>query len=360
MASDSNIGTWIVIGLLVVAVAQITGIYDFSKFAVAQETPQTPQEQDKETADLLCPVGSDTSNTMTVGPMKQKWAPTTSMSSINARVFEVSKKTDGTYDTFKASNDLGSKTDSSTLTVGGKDKIGIVYGYLSSYGSRWVELVAPCTPFQSGSYDSATNEIVANSTSGITFRVKNGYTGLQQGFDGSQNETINSAGVGKFEVTLQTVEKEGISAGTDENGVVGNIIFVVELNKSTYDETATAFGSLLKTPVPTFYTLTNTDSYAVAFVTTGGPDPKQDAIRYFDRNLGTLSVTAESGENPVGGSQTIGLGNVKLCVFDEQWSLDTIIGKPVFGAEKLKDGAPAGTTAGSYGSEGDCKIFDVT
>lgn len=339
--------------------------YDITA-AISGETPQTPAQATQEkVATTVCPPGSDTTNTMTIGPMKQKWSPTTSMSTINARVFKISKSVDANgnvvYDTFKSSNDEGSKTDSSTLSVGAQDKMGLIYGYLSAYGSRWIEFTAPCQAFSTGSYiTSGKNEIVKNSSSGITFRVKNGYSGLQQDFVGGQNETINQAGVGKFEVTLQTVENEGISAGTDENNVVGNVILIVELNKSTYDETATTFESLSKTTVPSFYTLTNTDSYAVAFVTAGGPDPNQEASRYFDRNLGKLSVTAESGENPVGGSQTIGLGNVKLCVFDEQWSLDTITGAPVFGAEKLKDGAPAGTTAGSYGSEGDCKIFDVT
>ena len=358
--ANNNIAIWLVVGLLAVFIL----FPDFNLSSVTKTAAEVQIEQAKVTEDVLCPPGSDPSNTMTLGPIKQKWAPTTSMTSINSRIFEVSQKADGTYDTFKASNDLGSKADSTTLTVGGKDKIGIIYGYdgagAVNYYGRWVEVTAPCKPFQTGSYDSGSNELIQNASSGITFTIKNSDTGLVQDFAGTQNETIGTAEYGYFDFTqVQTVEKEGISAGTDRAGNVGNVIVTVEVNGTMYDEEVTTFGSLVSAVAPSFYTVANTDSKVRAFTTKGCPDPRQESVKFCQENWGRLAVKAASGVNPYGdntgtAATEIGLGNVKVCLFDQDYALNTKTGEPIFAYEN-----DAGTAIGKFGSTGLCVILDV-
>lgn len=355
MAKGDLTNVLVIAALLFVILAAGQNIFgwDFKGIFVTAEVAK--EEVVKITESALCPPGADPSNTMTIGPLKKAWNPTDDLAGCNSRVFKVSQKVDGTYDSFGAANDEGNKDDGAAVTVGGLDKIGIIYAYDNlTFYSRYVDFTAPCRPFSTGSFDAGMNELIANASSGITTTIKNSDTSLDNPGDGTNNETIGSGEYGYFDFTqLQTAEHEGISA-TDG----GYYLIVVEQNGSMYDETKTKLGSLSVVSTPAFYIVANVDSVTTTFKQTGCPLPG-DGTTMCQQNLGRLTVKAETGVNPTGGSGTeagdVGLGDIKLTYLDAEWYLDTTTGAPKYGYQKDTDR----TAAGHYGSVGVTELLRV-
>lgn len=106
---------------------------------------------------------TDSSVTMTIGPLQDKYNSATSMSTIYSRVFIDDQ-------------DMGLKADSTTMNVGPGNKVDIYYaenatGSTNYYARKVPTFNAPCTAFITAAKDAGTNKLVKNGT--ITFRIYN-------------------------------------------------------------------------------------------------------------------------------------------------------------------------------------------
>ena len=336
---------------------------DFAGVAQTPEEKAAVVETTVETDDLQCFKGADFSNTGTVGPMSRWMKPTENVGGLDAYIFESAER-NGKYEPFTAANKIGAKDDSATDTFGGLNKLGIIYGYANeSFYERWVEFKVPCKKFLTSQYDTGSNELVKNASSGLTIKIKpsdQGTTDTTPG-DGTHNESIGAGQYGSWDIIIETIEEEGISAGTDELGKVFKQGYSFEFNKSLYDETTFSISGLSKGTLPDYYTEAQTDSLTVFYETTGCPDPTQKGTTYCTVNLGTLKLASESGENPAGGSQqdaaSVGRGDIKVCSHDQGFFVDTDSGAPDVGYAD-NDGVAVGFLSGSDGSS-NCWLLSV-
>ena len=330
-----------ILGVLLIAVLlDGAGIISLSQIT-GKEPAVTPT--------VISEICSDPSNTLTLGPQKAKWNPSTAVTD-TLRYFKVSN---GENAVFNSGNDKGNKADSATDVVNNKDGIKVVYGFTSStYYATSHEFTMPCGPIDSASRSGGLSELIANGT--ITFNVFNSDTGNKNTGAGVDNETINTAEEGRFDFrSLTTLDKTGFSPE-------GNIIATVELNKSMYDEAVTTFNGVgPTTSTPSFYEELNVDSTVRAWTYTGCPD-RDSNLRSCNLDLGELKVKADTAENPVGEGQansaatSVGLGDVKVCLFDEDYWQHTIDGTIGFSVQD-----DVGSSAGFVGNLGQCIIVTV-
>ena len=191
--------------------------------------------------------------TMTIGPMKEKWNPTTSMAAKGARIFV-------------AGVDLGVKADSSTLDVNYDDEVVVYYGENETegsagyYTSKQVFRV-PCTSaFTSASrgeeYKMVATEAAAGNMSLKFFNEDNGNLNA----DGDA-ETLAAGDVVQLETKYQPTYEDGWSPNCQ--GVV-----VLEGNSSVFDKLE--FAGWTATATPAQHTVNNTDmktwSYEVPMI----------------------------------------------------------------------------------------------
>ena len=291
------------------------------------------------------------SGTLTLGPLKSKWNPSTSMSTINVRYFNSGQVAGA----FGSVNDFGNKLDQSTVTATNKDKVLVINGFGSTaYYSQKQEFEMPCGDASSASQDGGANELIANGSA--TFTINNGDTGNINAGTGADNETINTGDTGRFVFSaVNTLDKTGLSPH-------GKIHVIVELNGSAYQEEKTIFSGLEKSLfTPQFYTLSNTDSKTVTFLANGCPTGP--VARSCNENWGTLSVVAETTADPVNAglassvsSNAVKVGNgwIKVSLYDEDWDVNTVTGAPLFGVQK-----DDGTRAGLFGTDSQIAFLSV-
>lgn len=335
--------TLVTLAVVVVAL-QVIGVVDFSTFTTGGKAPApTP-------AQIVADACSDPSNTMTVGPQYRRWSPSTSMSSENVYVWEIPYNSNTkaySQDKYDANVALGSKTDSSTLTVNYKDKMAFLYGYASTtYWQSFVkDVVAPCGPFASGSLDSGAAQLISNGT--ITLNAFGSDSpGTKNDGIGTVNESIGSADIGRFDLDIETSDKVGFAATKD-----GKFLVIVEVNGTTYDEQDfTLDGKPPTGATPSFYTVLNTDSVTRAWEFNGCPAAGQTKC---DVVFGELYVETGSGsEDPIGAGSTnagaVGLGDIRITFIPADWYLDTKTYEPKYGYAK-DDGTIASPLYGASG-----------
>ena len=330
---------YLLIALIAVGILQSASVVDIRDIFGSTAAP--PGGGDGNIPNPLVEVCSDPSNTMTVGPLKSAWNPTTSMSAQNVRVYESGKKGDGTYASFSAANDKGSKADSSTLTVAYNDKIGVVNGIASTvYHTSYATFFAPCVPFSTGDQDSSSNQLVTYETA-ITFSAFQNEDGLKNDGNGN-NETIGAGEIGGWDTTkLLTDEKTGfypIAPGREDSYYLA----VLLMNGSTYKEEDTSWsGSMDKVATPAYSSVTYLDDKAVTFKFAGCPNLIANSdVKYCNVDLGVLRVQADSGKNPTQVTEALG-DDIRISWYGPEWYQHTITGEPLFGDAK-NDGTRAG------------------
>jgi len=292
---------------------------------------------------------ADPSNTMTIGPVKYVLTPSNTTAE-SSRVF-----VDGV--------DQGTKTDGSTMTIGHKKQIDILYGYgsNSAYTNR-VTFNAPCEPFSTGEIDGAANELLIMDGA-LTVSAFNSDTGNKNAGDGADNETIGSGETGSFDLSFSSADKSGVSGSTETicNGMYlttaqnkatcttvnkGKVHAFFEVNGSMYDQTKTLLAGSAPSSrgnKPSWLALAAVDDEVVEFIIDGCPQGSKSAC---DSKLGKLQVSAKTGENPVGGgvqgAAGISLGDVKGILVYENFYLNTRTGKIEYGIQK-DDGTETST-----------------
>lgn len=282
----------------------------------------------------------DNSITLKGGPMSKRWAPTTSVSSINMRYF----RNDGAG---------ASQADSFTDTVKEGDDIDILYGFGANadttYYTGRAHFSAPCGDFETKEANGLAGSKIAllpdsNSPNpeqlvahgNITVTIKNQDTGLVNSGDGVNNETIDSGDETHFDITQFTTASQAMWSPW------GPSVVVVEVNGTLYDESKIALGILSKyqkSISTSVFTLESTDSTYVAFEIpqcTDFKDPNDDKC---DEKLGLLTIKAETAQNPLGGqgiagtSDSVGNGDIKLTFINSNWDTHTVTGKPISGIQ---------------------------
>lgn len=306
-------------GIIVVAMGlSYFGVIPAGTFSLGGQEPAIPQEGATDGVSFC----SDPSNTMTVGPMTAKWSPSTSMSSINAYLW-----LNGVKD--------GSKSDSSTKTIGYNDQVKLLYGYASTtYYSELATFNAPCRPFSSAELDNGAHELITADVD-YTMNVFPFDTGdLTNG--GISNETVGASDSGKWTIRVDADNEKGVAPIT-----VGRpnskIIVVAELNTTAWkEETATLTGvpGIKKYTGPltasNTYVANSTQHSAVAWEMPGFPDiTKGETKGSFDL---TFTIESESGQDPKPNSNS---GEIYLILYPQDWDLDPDTYQPIFGIEDV-------------------------
>lgn len=292
---------------------------------------------------------SDPSNTLTLGPLEE-WTNTgTSMTSENSRYW-----IDGV--------DQGTAASGGTATVGNGREVAIIHGYQSAtFYSDGAVFTMPCAPTSSAQEDGGAHQLWRHEIA-PTLTVVNSDTGNNNLGDGAANETIGSGETGMFKINFKTSDTNAFSPPRQEFAPTkitpeyfpqmtsrpekSRLVAVVEFNGTMYDQALVTWTGGVMTKengaLPVFYNASNADSDTVVFTTAGCPT--KDA-RSCDLDLGTLRVQAKSGENPFGGNgegvaDDIGLGDIIVTYFAEDWETHTEKPLPVFGTDQ-NDGTTA-------------------
>jgi len=218
---------FVVGGLLLAAVFNVGGLGDTlcSKWNVClagQEAAQPPASNGGGSnggGGTSAPPCIYDGGTMTVGPMHEKWNPSTSVTGFAARVF-----VNGV--------DRGLKDDSSTLDVKHGDEIEIYYmenASATQYYTNVAKFNAPCSPsFTSAQFGDADEVFAVESSSNyLNVKVINDDDGNVNAV--GANETLGSGDVTTLQFTYQPTFEDAWSPNC--RGVL-----VVEGNATAYDK----------------------------------------------------------------------------------------------------------------------------
>lgn len=304
---EFNIFWVIVIGVVLLLYFQ-PGIFNMQKADTTTVEDETPQPQTAEDV-VYC---GDSSIVMTVGPVKKKWSPSTSMASEQHRVF-------------KNSIDQGLKTDSTTMNVAWKDSIDIYYSANSTsyYSSKPSTIIAPCATFSTADRDGDTNQVYANSSIS-TWNIFNSNGNLNAQTD---NESIGSGESKTFKMVMRGDSEKGVSPN-------GKVIVVVEQNVTAFDQGITNIDGFASASDPSgiLYKLASTANAIKTFSTEGGPsgDVRQWSVETF------ITIKAASGKNPTSAGSTA--ETVFLTAFGEDYCVSTDITNKMLLAVEDEDG----------------------
>jgi len=207
--------------------------------------------------------------TMTVGPMQEKWNPSTSMSSKGARVYV---------------NDVdrGVFADKATLSVNYADKIDIYYGENETAGSAGYYTAhssfnVPCTAaFSSADQDEKEKLVAQEAGTTLGFKLFCEDDGLLNA--AGTTEDIDSGDVISMDFSIKPTFEDGWSPACP--GVV-----VLAGNSSAFDELVIA--GWKKVSVPNQHTLDSSEHKAWAY------------------EVPIISLPASGAYNPIEGSLTV-------------------------------------------------------
>lgn len=316
-AADSM--KWIVVAVIVAVGLSITGIWNIGNLFSAKQPVSTTTGTTQLTSLTVCP---DPSVTMTVGPMKEKFSPGTSMASENSRVY-------------KNGIDQGSKADSATMTVSAGDTIENIYGIASStYYADADKFTAPCAPFDTATYSNGAHELWRAD---IAYQVD-----VFQTEDGNinngdvENVTVNSGDEDSVTIKIVGAADQAISPPRHLEASGSKIIVVATFNKSAYDETKFSFtNGYPKVSVPAHHANNASDTSSLAWEVPGCPTAGKNTC---DLDLGKFIFKADTGVNPIGGGASsggmLGEGDIRLSFYMEEFFRHTRDNSIQFGAEK--------------------------
>jgi len=245
--------------------------------------------------------------TMTIGPMKEKWNPSTTITT-GARVF-----VEGV--------DRGVKADSSTMDVNFEDDIDIYYAENETaasvaYYTSHSHFTVPCTSAFSTADQDGMEELIAveSSSNDLSFKIFCEDDGLLNSH--ASSEDISSGEVISLEFKFKPTFEDGWSPYCEG-------VFVVEGNSSAYDKLMV--DGWTETTVPSQHTIYSTINKAWAYEVPLITPPTSGSYETITASL-TIDAKAVTITNDT-------VSSINITWYDCDWYRNTNTGKMEQGVE---------------------------